>query len=190
MHPPALLMNIPENINKCHSAVPESAWRERLQEKVTYNPHQKRKRNRHRKSIWCNPPWKANVNTNLGSKFLNIPARCFPNGHPLHKIFNKDTLKLSYSCMPNMKSIISSQNKALLSDYHRLQTQTSDKECNCRKTDQCPLDRKCLTQNVVSQETVSTQTSSESYVGLATNFKERYRNHGLVAIEMNGENTK
>ena len=27
------------------------------------------------------------------------------------------------------------------------------------------------------QATVTTQTSSDSYVGLATNFKERYRNH-------------
>ena len=117
------------------------------------------------------------MKTNLGRKFLNIIDRCFPNGHPLHKIFNKHTLKLSYSCMPNMKSIISSHNKAVLSDYHQSQTQTSNKECNCRKKDQCPLDGKCLTQNAVNQATVTTQTSSESYVGLATNFKDRYRNH-------------
>ena len=124
-----------------------------------------------------NPPWNANVKNNLGRKFLNIIDRCFPNGHPLHKSFNKHTLKLSYSCMPNMKSIISSHNKALLSDYHRSLTQTNEKECNCRKKDQCPLDGKCLTQNVVYQATVSTQSSSETYVSLATNFKERYRNH-------------
>ena len=117
------------------------------------------------------------MKTNLGRKFLNIIDRCFPNGHPIHKVFNKHTLKLSYSCMPNMKSTISSHNKALLSDYHRSQTQTNDKECNCRKKDQCPLDGKCLTQNVVYQATVSTQSSSETYVGLATNFKDRYRNH-------------
>jgi len=76
-----------------------------------------------------------------------------------------------------MKSIISSHNKAVLSDYHQSQTETSNKECNCRKKDQCPLDGKCLTQNVVYQATVTTQTSSESYVGLATNVKDRYRNH-------------
>ena len=90
---------------------------------------------------------------------------------------NKQTLKLSYSCMSNMKSIISSHNKALLSDYQQSQTQTSNKEYNCRKEAQCPQDGKCLTQSVVYQATVTTQTSSESYVGLATNFKGRYRNH-------------
>ena len=117
------------------------------------------------------------MKTNLGRKFINIINRCFPNEHPLHKIFNKHTLQLSYSCMPDIKSIISSHNKAVLSNFYQSQTQTNDKECNCRKKDQCPLDGKCLTQNVVYQATITTQTSSDSYVGLATNFKERYRNH-------------
>ena len=190
-HPPALLKNIPDNINKRLTSISSSQkvfddaippYQKALDEsgykhKLTYNSQPKRKRNHQRKVIWYNPPWNANVKTNLGRKFLNIIDRCFPNGHPLHKIFNKHTLKLSYSCMPNMKSIISLHNKALLSDYHRSQTQTDEKECNCRKKDQCPLDEKCLTQNVVYQATVSTQPSSETYVGLTTNFKERYRNH-------------
>ena len=87
--------------------------------KLTYNPQPQRNRNRQRKIVWYNPPWNANVKTNLGRKFLNIIDRCFSNGHPLHKILNKHTLKLSYSCMPNMKSMISSHNKAVLSDYHQ-----------------------------------------------------------------------
>ncbi|KAL9974417.1 hypothetical protein ACROYT_G011444 [Oculina patagonica] len=191
-HPPALLKNIPENINKRLTSISSNQkvfdeaippYQKALDEsgynhKLTYNPQPKRNRNRQRKIVWYNPPWNANVKTNLGRKFLNIIDRCFPNGHPLHKIFNKHTLKLSYSCMPNMKSIISSHNKAVLSDYHQSQTtQACNKECNCRKKDQCPLDGKCLSQNVVYQATVTTQTSSESYVGLATNFKDRYRNH-------------
>jgi len=70
-----------------------------------------------------------------------------------------------------MKTVISSHNKKLLSDCNqsRNSTQTLDKECNCRIKDQCPLEGKCLT--------VTTETSTDSYVGLATNFKERYRNH-------------
>ena len=190
-HPPALLRNIPDNINKRLTSISSSqkvfddAFR-RTKKRSTRAATNTSSRTTHSQSakkttkekvIWYNPPWNANVKTNLGRKFLNIIDRCFPNGHPLHKIFNKHTLKLSYSCMPNMKSIISSHNKALLSDYHRSQTQTDEKECNCRKKDQCPLDEKCLTQNVIYQATVSTQSSSETYVGLATNFKERYRNH-------------
>ena len=42
---------------------------------------------------------------------------------------------------------------------------------------ECPLDGKCLQQNVVYQATITTDAATESYVGLARNFKERYRNH-------------
>jgi len=36
---------------------------------------------------------------------------------------------------------------------------------------------KCLQTNVIYQATVTTDTTTETYVGLATKFKERYRNH-------------
>jgi len=178
-HPTALLENILANINKRLTSISSSqrVFDEAIppyqkshdesgyEYQLTYNPQPKHRRNRQRKILWHNPPWNANVKTNLGRKFLNIIDSCFPNGHPLHL--------LSYSCMPNMKSVISSHNKALLSDYQQSQTQTTNKERNCRKKDQWPLEGKFLTQNVVYQATVTTQTSLESYVGLAANFKER-----------------
>ena len=46
-----------------------------------------------------------------------------------------------------------------------------------RKKSDCPLEGKCLQTNVIYQATVTTETATETYVGLATNFKERYRNH-------------
>lgn len=52
-----------------------------------YNPQLNHKRKHQRKIMWYNSPWNANVKTNLGRTFLNIIDRCFPNGHPLHKIF-------------------------------------------------------------------------------------------------------
>ena len=200
-HPPALLKNIPENINKRLTSISSSKevfdeaippYQKALDEsgytyKLTYNPqptqtpYRNRKRNRQRNITWYNPPWNSSVRTNLGRKFLNIVDKCFPKNHPLHKIFNRHTLKLSYSCMPNMKSIIASHNKTLLSDYTPATTQQStgesNKQCNCRKKDQCPLEGKCLETNVVYQAIITTDTTTESYVGLATNFKERYRNH-------------
>ena len=54
-----------------------------------------------------NPPWDDKVKTNLGSKFLLIVDKCFPKDHPLNKIFNRHILKLSYSCTPNTKAVIS-----------------------------------------------------------------------------------
>ena len=123
-HPPALLKNKPLNINKrltnisCSKEVfyeSIAPYQHALKEsgydhKLTYNPEPplKNKRKRKRDIMWYNPPFDSSVKTNLGRKFLHIVEKCFQNNHPLYKIFNRHTLKLSYSCMPNMKSIISS----------------------------------------------------------------------------------
>ena len=56
-------------------------------------------RNRARNIIWFNPPYSQNVKTNIGKTFLKLVKKHFPRGHKLYKIFNRNTLKLSYSCM-------------------------------------------------------------------------------------------
>ena len=43
-----------------------------------------------------------NVRTSIGKIFLKLMRKHFPNGNPLRKIFNKNMLKFSYSCMGNM----------------------------------------------------------------------------------------
>ena len=45
---------------------------------------------------------------------VSLTERSFPAGHKLRKIFNRNTIKLSYSCMPNVKQIIDGHNKAML----------------------------------------------------------------------------
>ena len=35
--------------------------------------------------------------------------KCFPSYHPLSKIINRNTVKICYRCMPNMKKYISKQ---------------------------------------------------------------------------------
>ena len=42
------------------------------------------------------------IKTNVGKIFLRLLKRHFPKENPLHKIFNKNTLKVSYSCMGNV----------------------------------------------------------------------------------------
>ena len=95
-----------------------------------------------------------NVSTNVGRRFLNIVKKCFPDGHPLKKIFNKNTLKVSYSCMPNLDSKIKSHNKVLLESDDAKKADAAVKLCNCRDKSKCPLDGKCLTKEVVYQATV------------------------------------
>ena len=72
------------------------------------------KRNRPRKILWFNPPYNMEVVNNLGKEFFKILKRNFPSGSQLHKIFNKNCIKLSYSCMPNINGIINRSNIAKL----------------------------------------------------------------------------
>ena len=75
----------------------------------------KRKRkNRRRNRTWFNPPYSQNVSTNIGRRFRTLISKHFPRNSKLSKIFNTNTLKLSYSCMPNMAAVISHHNSSIL----------------------------------------------------------------------------
>ena len=108
----------------------------------------KGKKNRSRKIIWFNPPFSSNVKSNVGGggggQFINLIGKHFPTGHKLHKIFNKNTTKVSYSCMANMThdSIIKSHNDRTLKKAETL-NRPQEKTCNCRSQD-CPLRGECL----------------------------------------------
>ena len=54
----------------------------------------------------------TNIKTNIAKSFLNLIKKYLPKRKKLHKIFNKNTIKISY--MVNIASMISGQNKNLL----------------------------------------------------------------------------
>ena len=66
----------------------------------------KQKRNLSRNIIWFNLPFIKNISTNVAKRFLNLIDQHFPNSNKLHAIFNRSTLKVSYSYTQNMSSII------------------------------------------------------------------------------------
>ena len=69
------------------------------------NSSQNNTRRRRRNVIWFNPPYSGNVKTNIGKIFFGIIKKHFPEVSELSRLFNKKSLKISYSCMPNMKSL-------------------------------------------------------------------------------------
>ena len=132
-----------------------------------------KKKRRKRKIVWFNLPYSNIVKSNVGKQFLKLVWRRFPKGHKLSKIFNKITLKVSYSCMRNMSSILTSHNKKILAENEK------QYECNCRNNDECPFEQKCLTPRVIYKADVITlNTSRKLCIGLPdTPFKERYNNY-------------
>ena len=90
------------------------------------------------------------MKTNVGKEFLGLIDKCFPAGHPLRKVMNRNNVKVSYSTMPNMGQIIAGKNKKILS-----KTKENEKICSCPKTKVCPLENKCLSKGIVYQATVN-----------------------------------
>ena len=106
--------------------------------------------------------------------FLKAAAECFPPGHPLHKIFNRNSLKVSYSTTPNVAQIIAAKNAKILKP-----PEPETRKCNCPRNKECPLDKKCLTEGLIYQATV-TEPNAEprTYIGLcSTDFKARLGVH-------------
>ena len=147
--------------------------------KLTFKPQQVKnnpKKRQHKRPItWWNPPYSENVKTSIGKKFFKLLDQHFPKNHHLHKVINRNTVKMSYRTTPNFKKIISAHNSKILKQ------KTPDPPCNCTDKNTCPLDGNCRASNVIYQATLKTledPPTVETYVGLtSTEFKDRFRNH-------------
>ena len=128
-------------------ALMESGYKTKLDYIQKTSPKNK---NRSRKIIWFNPPFDMSVATNVAKKFLSILDRNFPVGHRYRSIFNKNSVKVSYSCMDNIANIIQSKNKMILNSDKDKETEL----CNCRVKNNCPLKGKCKTSNVIYKAAV------------------------------------
>jgi hypothetical protein len=113
--------------------------------------------------------------SNIGRTFLKLINKHFPKRSKLHKIFNQNNVKVSYSCMRSMGSIIRTHNSCIRRKENH---EAPKKECNCRAKGSCPLRGKCLTESIVYKATVKSGETSKFYVGLSGGkFKDRYNNH-------------
>ena len=125
------------------------------------------------------PPYSANVATNIGHTFLKLLDESLPKTHPLHKVFNRNTVKLSYSCMPSMEKLITAKNQSIFKKESRSSPTTAN-ACNCRQQSACLVRGKCLNEGIVYQAIVTREDNNDesSYVGLTERkFKTKYANH-------------
>ena len=96
----------------------------------------------------------------------------------LHKIINKNTIKLNYNCMANMKHKIDNHKRKIMPNGREKEEFTSTG--NCRDITSCSLKGKYFQEGVVYKAIV-TQTESmkqDTYKGMTENpFKTRYNLH-------------
>lgn len=192
-HPPNITKQLPKTINKrindissnkeifensaahYNEALKLCGYTEKLSY-VTENPdHPNRPKNRKRNIIWFNPPYSKNVKSDVGRLFLGMISKHFPTEHRYHKIFNKNNIKVSYSCMPDMSSKIKSHNAKIINN----KSDDQSFSCNCRNKDLCPLSGSCLIDSVVYRGKITNPKKPETnYIGMTQgHFKDREREH-------------
>ena len=110
----------------------------------------------------------------------------FPKDNKFHKIFNKNTVKLSYSCTKNVSRLVKSHNKKV--------TKPKANEnliCNCRRD--CPMDNtgQCRAKSIVYKCVASVPNKPDKvYIGLTKKeFKERHYGHKTSLTNKAASNT-
>ena len=144
--------------------------------KLTYTPanHEQNnvRRKRQRKIIWFKPPFNLDVSTNMAKIFFY--RKKLPPFKQITEIFNKNTVKVSYSCTQNMLQIIKGHNKKIVQKEIQ-----ETLECNCRVKTDCPLYGDCRKESVIHKCIATTCNSKKVYLGLVEiEFKkQRYYDH-------------
>ena len=190
-HPPLILKNIPLGVNRRLSKISankdvfekacppyqEALLKSGYDHILKYEPpddQKPKKRTRKKKVTWFNPPYSVHVKSSVGKEFLSLVDRAFPPSNPLHKLFNRHTLKLSYKCMPNMAKAVAKHNRGVLSNKQH----KAPPPCKCGNN--CPVGGQCTKTDVVYEAKVREKTTQnvESYTGLTFRpFKTRYKEH-------------
>ena len=194
-HQPSITKNIPKSIGKrlntissseaefnnakddYQNALSEAGYSDELTDNLEQAKPTRVNKKRKRNIVWFNPPYSRNVTMNIRKEFFNLLEIHFPTQHPLHRLFNRNTIKLSYSCTMNTDSIIKAHNAKILNKEEDNRSK-HDKTCNCRDQAACPVENYCLKNNVVYKATVEYDDKKQHYIGMTKNsFKTRYTLH-------------
>ena len=147
------------------AALDEASYNHKLvYEQPAPQPSRKSRRTRSRKVTYFNPPFSQSISTNIGQKFLNLLDTCFPPGHELRQVINRNTVKISYSTMPNMAQQLNQHNIKV-----RKGKEPASGGCNGhRGGKECPLPGNCMAKGVVYGAEVTDLNTGrkETYTGL------------------------
>ena len=114
--------------------------------------------------IRFNPSCSANVVKKVRKRFLPLLDMNFPLHKRFYKIFNRNTVKTSHSCMPNTKTIINSHNHKISNP----KTITKERTCNSVNKAKCPLTQNCLINNIYKAVLTSTNSRYKEKIYFAT----------------------
>ena len=110
-HPPSIIKQLPKSIStrisslSCNSeefnkastiyndALKSSGYKEGISYTKSRGQNVGKRKNRPRNIIWFNPPYSADIETNVTKTFPKLIDKHFPKSHILHKVFNRNCRK-------------------------------------------------------------------------------------------------
>ena len=102
------------------------------------------KKNRKKNCIYYNLLFCKSAQTKIGKRLLELIDKYFHKDNIYYKIFNTNTIKISYCCTPNIMALINSHNKKL-----KNKSDKRENLCNCTSKTNCPVENKCWQNNVI-----------------------------------------
>ena len=124
---------------------------------------------------------------NVGKCFFKLIDKNFKHDNILHKIFNRKTLKISYSYTKNIFLIINNHNKKIIKEFqnrtnnNNYNNNSKEDECNCKTRKNCPMNELCNLNNVVYQGITYPKENimdRKTYIRISsTKWKIRNANH-------------
>ena len=107
-----------------HRSLKKNGYNTNLKFDRTFtDKNNEKNKTRKRKITWFNPLFNINLTTNVATPFLALIDKHFPKNKRLSKILIINTIKVSYSCLPN--------NNHRLLQLHTMKESTQDiKLCN------------------------------------------------------------
>ena len=129
--------------------------------------------------IWFNPPYNIYCSTDVGKHFRNLIEKHFIRGTDLGKLFNRNKLKISYSCLPNLRSKIAAHNRRVLFGGEET---IHGGGCNCHTPMECVMEGECKISDIIYKAEVLKEGEGRgeghAYIGMASGeFKRRWYNH-------------
>ena len=107
---------------------------------------------------------------------IKLISKHFSPNHKFVKTLNKNTIKLSYSCMPNIRSKANGQNKKILPPN----STKPQKLCNYFVEEDCPINGLCLRSSILYQVTIKCSKSKcrqKRYKGICKMTLKKHANH-------------
>ena len=111
----------------------------------------------------------------VGRIFLSLLDKHFPPGSPLHKLFNRNNVKIGCSCCPSMKRYIAAHNARILKN---LTPVPPNRTYNCDSVSSCPLQGQCMIPRIVYKGVARSREGVKEYIGQTMRtFKKRLSSH-------------